>query len=80
MNLLPRKLTDDEITKCINDLSEFTYDAIEGGYVSNECAVILIDNRRPYIGQLLQYRRNVEKEILDSWVSKICDILKITQD
>ena len=76
MNLLSRKLNDEEIQKCVNNISEFNFNITEGGYISNDSSVILIAYRRPYIGQLLQFKEDVKQETLDLWVSKIYDMIK----
>ena len=77
MNLLSKRLTEEEILKCIDNISDFDLNIAEGGYVSNDRSAILIQYRQPYVGQLLQFSGDVKKEILDSWVAKICKILKI---
>jgi len=76
MNLLPRKLTEEEILKCTINNSDFYFDISEGGYISNDSSVILIVYRRPYIGQLLQFKEDIKQETLDLWVSKIYDMIK----
>ena len=77
MNLLPRKLTESEILECMINNIDFSFDAIEGGYISNDLSVILIQYRRPYIGELLQFKPDVKQEILNLWVSKICNIINL---
>lgn len=77
MNLLSRELSNEEIQKCINNNPDFNYDIMEGGYISKDFSVILIDNRKPYIGQLLQFTNNVDKEVLDLWVNKINNIVNM---
>ena len=76
-NLLPRKLTIEEITKVCKSSPDFIYNAMEGGYVSKDLAVILIDNRSPYIGMLLQFRPDVKKETLRYWIDRIKGSLEI---
>jgi len=75
MNLLPRKLTENEILKCTINNSDFHFDMLEGGHISNDSSVILIEYHRPYVGQLLQFKEDVKQETLDLWVSKIMNKL-----
>ena len=75
MNLLQKELTENEILKCTINNSDFHFDISEGGYISNDSSVILIAYRRPYIGQLLQFKEDIKQEIIDLWVSKIYDMI-----
>lgn len=76
-NLLSRKLTLEEIEKSMKDLPDFIYNVLEGGYVSKDLSVILINNRRPYIGMLLQFMPDVKKETLGYWIGRIEGSLEI---
>jgi hypothetical protein len=42
----------------------YSYSPIEGGYISKDAATIVIDNRRPYIGQILQFTQNGSEQHL----------------
>jgi hypothetical protein len=45
---------------------EYRYSINEGGYVSSDLATIVIDNRRPYIGQVMQFSQNLEEKHLNN--------------
>lgn len=40
----------------------YRYSMMEGGYISPDGATIVIDNRKPYIREVMQFQPNVEKE------------------
>lgn len=66
-------------TKVHNDgyFADFRYDISEGGYVSKDNAVVLIDMRAPYQGMLLQLRPDVEPDVIEHWVKYLCDLFEI---
>lgn len=70
-NLLSERYTAQEIIKCAEKLPEFHLSLIEGGYISNDRAVVLYFGRDPYIGMLLEYEADVPQETLASWTKKV---------
>lgn len=70
-NLLSKKHTATETIKAAEKLPEFHLSLIEGGYISNDRAVVLYFGRDPYIGMLLEYEADVPQETLDAWAKKV---------
>ena len=75
-NLIPVVLTANEIVHHLDTSPYFTYNISEGGYVSNDNSVIVITDREPYVGTVLQLKE-VEQNILDFWRDSLCDLFGI---
>lgn len=78
-NLLPVMLSKTEIVEKLGlDGNErFTYYSVsEGGYVSDDGAVILVTNRSPYIGMLMETRKCTDEE-KEKWVRYVCGLFNI---
>lgn len=78
-NLLPVKLYDYEIVEKLHNATDFRYSISEGGYVSNDNSVILISDRQPYVGMLMQFIPEVEQSTINFWIDKLCDMFGIKQ-
>ena len=66
-------------TKICNDgcMADFRYDVSEGGYVSKDNTVVLIDMRAPYQGMLLQLQPDVKPDVIEYWVKYLCDLFEV---
>ncbi|MCH5191883.1 MAG: YqaJ viral recombinase family protein [Oscillospiraceae bacterium] len=77
-NLLPVFFTKDEIAEKLgvkgND--KLSYSVGEGGYISEDGAVLLIDSRSPYIGMLIEARKCTDEE-KEKWVRYTCELFDI---
>lgn len=60
-------------------MADFYHGVSEGGYISKDDAVILIDTRAPYQGMLLQLRPDVEPDVIEYWVKYLCDLFEIVE-
>ena len=74
-NLLSVKLSRGAVIKVAKEL-DLRLDINEGGHVSKDRAVILIENRSPYNGMLLQYSQEAPTQVLHIWVNRVMEVLK----
>lgn len=51
------RIKDDSVFKTLLELG-YMYSTLEGGYLAHNLATIVIDNREPYKGQVLQFIPN----------------------
>ncbi len=77
-NLLPVVLSIDEVKGKLapNGNDKLSYSICEAGYVSEDGAVILIENRSPYYGMLMKNRECTAEEKI-KWVKYICELFGI---
>ena len=74
-NLLAKKVDPELITLTLDDNEDFTYNPMEGGFISHDRAVILITDRRPYNGMMLQFSP-CDESIIASWVNRMSKMLE----
>lgn len=82
-NLLPVTLRPDVVEKKLTSAEQtrwFTFNPVEGGFVSKDGAVILITSRNPYNGMMLQHTASVPNDQLDGWVKYVCGVFGIEPD
>lgn len=58
---MPIKIKEDLDGQLLRNLG-YTYDVMEGGYISENAATIIYKSRKPYERQVDQYRGNAEAE------------------
>ena len=69
-NLLAKKVDTDAIISALKLDQDFSYNIFEGGFISYDRAVILITDRRPYNGMMLQFSPCDEKTI-EGWINRM---------
>jgi len=74
-NLLNNPLSISQIKKVVDLVDGFKYNVGEGGYVSEDCAVILIEARCPYNGMLMFYGKERCPVKIRSWINKVEAVL-----
>jgi len=74
-NLLYNPLTPSQIKKVVELVDGFKYNVGEGGYVSEDCAVILIEARCPYNGMLMFYGTERSPVTIRNWINKVEAVL-----
>lgn len=75
-NLLPKTISTDEINQHLHDDPNFRYSIVEGGYVSFDGEVIMITDRRPYVGMCLAHQQPTDSK-QKWWLDYLCLIFDL---
>lgn len=79
-NLLKTTVDPYEVNKTLvfDGNEKFKYSVSEGGYISNDGAVILYTDRKPYGGMLIPAKLDVPEEVLKKWVFYVSELFHIS--
>lgn len=80
LNLINGILDPNKVAEKLSTSSEFSYDCIEGGFVSHDNSVIVVTDRKPYVGMVLQFCPNMSEERKSHWVNYLEDLFNIKED